>query len=171
MWQKRSLTAASPRIHPKPLHKPLFCSCHFPEEKPRAQDPRNPDTTGNSPMDRVRERNTGKYSLDEDPITPDAPQAPSQATFSFVPLPPPRQHRHSTPLRPIFSFGFERHRGETNPFPLKAQIRFPSTSTHVATCFSRSTAFRFHFHVAVTYQTKREPAAACFYWPREEWRP
>ena len=45
VWQKRSLTAASPRIHPKPLHKPLFCSCHFPEEKPRAQDPRNPDTT------------------------------------------------------------------------------------------------------------------------------
>lgn len=102
VWQKRSLTAASPRIHPKPLHKPLFCSCHFPEEKPRAQDPRNPDTTGNRnrPMDRVRER-TGKYSLDEDPITPDAPQAPSQATSSFMPLPPPRQHRHTAPLRPI----------------------------------------------------------------------
>ncbi len=31
------------------------------------------------------------------PIATDAPQAPSQATLGFVPLPPPRQYRRNTP--------------------------------------------------------------------------
>ena len=35
------------------------------------------------------------------PIASDAPQAPSQATLGFVPLPPPRQYRCNTPHSPI----------------------------------------------------------------------
>ena len=35
------------------------------------------------------------------PVASDAPQAPSQATLGFVPLPPPRQYRRNTPHSPI----------------------------------------------------------------------
>ena len=35
------------------------------------------------------------------PIASDAPQAPSQATLGFVPLPPPRQYRCNTPHSPV----------------------------------------------------------------------
>ena len=39
------------------------------------------------------------------PIASDAPQAPSQATLGFVPLPPPRQYTLNTPHGPILPLG------------------------------------------------------------------
>ena len=43
-----------------------------------------------------------KTIISNRPIASDAPQAPSQATLGFVPLPPPRQYRCNTPHSPIF---------------------------------------------------------------------
>ena len=42
-----------------------------------------------------------KTTIANRPIASDAPQAHSQTTLGFVPLPPPRQYRRNTPQSPV----------------------------------------------------------------------
>ena len=42
-----------------------------------------------------------KTFISKRPIASDAPQAPSQATLGFLPLPPPRQYRRNIPHSPF----------------------------------------------------------------------